>query len=90
MAFQDTYNNQFGQPVAPNRFDFDKVTEVFGDQAEQLDAALRAKLTTMDPNNTGDMIEFQVEYNKYLVVEGLRSSIVKSMKDILQSIIQKF
>ena len=89
MAFNDTYNPNFNQPLA-TRLSFDSVTTEFGDHADKLEAALQAKLTTMDPNNTGDMIEFQVEYNKYLVVEGLRSSVVKSMKDILQSIIQKF
>ena len=43
----------------------------------------------MDPNSTKDMVEFQVEFNKYMIVEGLRSSIVKSIKDTLQGIIQK-
>ena len=89
MAYQNTYNPHFNQPQA-NRLSFDSVTEVFGNHAEQLDNTLRAKLATMDPNNTGDMLEFQVEYNKYLVVENLRASIIKAMKDVLQGIIQKF
>jgi type III secretion protein F len=89
VAYQNTYNPNFNQPQA-QRLSFDSITETFGDHAERLDNALRAKLAAMDPNNTGDMLEFQVEYNKYLVVENLRASIIKAMKDVLQGIIQKF
>ena len=70
-------------------FNFDRVQETFGNQAAAMDAALKNRITTMDPNNTKDMVEFQVEFNKYMIVEGLRSSIIKSIKDTLQSIIQK-
>lgn len=88
MSYQDTYNQQFNQPGSSS-FSFDKVSETFGSQAEALDAALKNKVATMDPNSTKDMVEFQVEFNKYMIVEGLRSSIIKSIKDTIQSIIQK-
>ena len=84
----DTYNSSYNQPASTG-FSFDRVTETFGNQAEALDAALKERVANMDPNNTKDMVEFQVEFNKYMIVEGLRSSIVKSIKDTLQSIIQK-
>ncbi|KEI71560.1 EscF/YscF/HrpA family type III secretion system needle major subunit [Endozoicomonas elysicola] len=88
MAFQDTYNPNYNQPGSTS-FSFDKVSETFGSQAEALDAALKTRVANMDPNSTKDMVEFQVEFNKYMIVEGLRSSIVKSIKDTIQSIIQK-
>lgn len=88
MAYQDTYNNNYNQPGSAG-FSFDKVSEAFGSQAEALDAALKTRVANMDPNSTKDMVEFQVEFNKYMIVEGLRSSIVKSIKDTIQSIIQK-
>ena len=83
-----TDNPQYGQPASTN-FSFDRVSATFGDQASKLDAALKNRVATMDPNSTKDMVEFQVEFNKYMIVEGLRSSIVKSIKDTLQGIIQK-
>ncbi|USE39028.1 EscF/YscF/HrpA family type III secretion system needle major subunit [Endozoicomonas sp. SCSIO W0465] len=88
MAYQDTYNPNYNQPGSSG-FSFDKVSETFGSQAEALDAALKTRVANMDPNSTKDMVEFQVEFNKYMIVEGLRSSIVKSIKDTIQSIIQK-
>ena len=88
MAYQDTYNPNYNQPGSGS-FSFDKVSETFGSQAEALDAALKTRVANMDPNSTKDMVEFQVEFNKYMIVEGLRSSIVKSIKDTIQSIIQK-
>ncbi|MGB1272142.1 MAG: EscF/YscF/HrpA family type III secretion system needle major subunit [Endozoicomonas sp.] len=88
MPYQDTYNQSFNQPGSTS-FSFDKVSETFGSQAEALDASLKNKVSTMDPNSTKDMVEFQVEFNKYMIVEGLRSSIIKSIKDTIQSIIQK-
>ncbi len=88
MAYQDTYNSNYNQPNSGG-FNFDKVSEAFGSQAEALDAALKTRVANMDPNSTKDMVEFQVEFNKYMIVEGLRSSIVKSIKDTIQSIIQK-
>ncbi len=77
-----------GQSDSGN-FNFDRIQDTFGAQAESMDAALKNRITTMDPNNTKDMVEFQVEFNKYMIVEGLRSSIIKSIKDTIQSIIQK-
>ncbi|OED44443.1 hypothetical protein ACH42_07480 [Endozoicomonas sp. (ex Bugula neritina AB1)] len=77
-----------GQPDSTN-LNFDRVQETFGQQAENMDNILKDRITTMDPNNTKDMVEFQVEFNKYMIVEGLRSSIIKSIKDTIQSIIQK-
>ncbi len=71
------------------KFNFDDVQAKLGQTAETLNNDLSAKISSMDPNNTKDMVEFQVMFNKYMVVEGLRSSIIKSIKDTLQSIIQK-
>ncbi len=88
MAYQDTYNTKYNQPGTES-FSFDKISETFGKQADALDAALKKRVAAMDPNSTKDMVEFQVEFNKFMIVEGLRSSIVKSIKDTLQSIIQK-
>jgi type III secretion protein F len=87
--YQETLNQNFNQPQA-TRLSFDTITQTFGNHADRLDNVLRAKLASMDPNNTSDMLEFQVEYNKYLVVENLRASVIKAMKDALQGIIQKF
>jgi type III secretion protein F len=72
-----------------NNFNFDHIQDQFGKTAQDLDEKLKTKISTMDPNNTKDMVEFQVEFNKYMIIEGLRSSIIKSIKDTLQSIIQK-
>ena len=80
--------NQYNQPDSSN-LNFQRISESFGQQAAQLDQALKSRVASMDPNNTKDMVEFQVEFNKYMIVEGLRSSIIKSIKDTLQSIIQK-
>lgn len=77
-----------GQPDSTD-LNFDRIQETFGQQAENMDKILKDRITTMDPNNTKDMVEFQVEFNKYMIVEGLRSSIIKSIKDTIQSIIQK-
>lgn len=82
-------NQQQQQTTTAASFSFDRVTEALGSQAHALDAALKQRVGTMDPNSTKDMVEFQVEFNKFMIVEGLRSSIVKSIKDTLQSIIQK-
>ena len=71
------------------KFNFDDVQAKLGQSANTLNDDLSAKIASMDPNNTKDMVEFQVMFNKYMVVEGLRSSIIKSIKDTLQSIIQK-
>ena len=76
------------QPDTGN-LNFNRIQETFGDQAALLDTQLKQRIATMDPNNTKDMVEFQVQFNKYMIVEGLRSSIIKSIKDTLQSIIQK-
>ena len=76
------------QPDTGN-LNFQRISDSFGQQADQLDQQLKTRISTMDPNNTKDMVEFQVEFNKYMIVEGLRSSIIKSIKDTLQSIIQK-
>ena len=70
-------------------FNFDHIQSQFGETAANLDRTLKERIANMDPNNTRDMVEFQVEFNKYMVIEGLRSSIIKSVKDTLQSIIQK-
>lgn len=70
-------------------FTFDAVQDRFGKVANDLDVALKKKVETMDPNSTKDMVAFQVDFNKYMIVEGLRSSIIKSIKDTIQSIIQK-
>lgn len=78
----------YNQPDSTD-LNFDRIQETFGNQAEELDKALKSRIASMDPNNTKDMVEFQVEFNKYMIVEGLRSSIIKSIKDTLQSIIQK-
>lgn len=83
-----TLNTDYSQPTSTS-FSFDKLSETFGRQAEALDTALQTRVTNMDPNSTKDMVEFQVEFNKYMIVEGLRSSVVKSIKDTLQGIIQK-
>ncbi|AMO56049.1 hypothetical protein GZ77_04275 [Endozoicomonas montiporae] len=72
-----------------NNFNFDKIQSEFGTKANELDIALKNKVSTMDPNSTKDMVEFQVDFNKYMIIEGLRSSIIKSIKDTIQSIIQK-
>ena len=77
-----------GQPDSTD-LNFDRVQDTFGRQAEKMDEILKERINTMDPNNTKDMVEFQVEFNKYMIVEGLRSSIIKSIKDTIQSIIQK-
>ena len=76
-------------PQSASSFNFDGVQTTFGNTAEALDQKLKQKISTMDPNNTKDMVEFQVEFNKYMIIEGLRSSVIKSIKDTLQSIIQK-
>ncbi|MRI35054.1 EscF/YscF/HrpA family type III secretion system needle major subunit [Endozoicomonas sp. OPT23] len=75
--------------MANTSFNFDDVQDKLGASANTLNEQLSAKISDMDPNNTKDMVEFQVMFNKYMVVEGLRSSIIKSIKDTLQSIIQK-
>ena len=72
-----------------NNFNFDHITKNFGAKADALDRDLKTKIQTMDPNSTKDMVAFQVDFNKYMIIEGLRSSIIKSIKDTIQSIIQK-
>ena len=70
-------------------FNFDQVQSTFGNKADELDRELKTKISNMDPNSTKDMVAFQVDFNKYMIIEGLRSSIIKSIKDTIQSIIQK-
>lgn len=70
-------------------FNFDQVQATFGNKADELDQELKSKISSMDPNSTKDMVAFQVDFNKYMIIEGLRSSIIKSIKDTIQSIIQK-
>ncbi|MCW7551917.1 EscF/YscF/HrpA family type III secretion system needle major subunit [Endozoicomonas gorgoniicola] len=72
-----------------NNFNFDQIQSTFGQKANELDIELKNKISTMDPNSTKDMVAFQVDFNKYMIIEGLRSSIIKSIKDTIQSIIQK-
>ncbi len=85
----DTTNTGLGQPIGSNGFNFDNVHAQFGKQADNLDKALKDHIKFMDPQSTKDMVDFQVLFNKYMIVEGLRSSIIKSIKDTIQSIIQK-
>ena len=87
--YTTTSNPNQNQPTAAAGINFDTVQAQFGAQAAQIDANLKTRIDNMDPNSTQDMINFQVEFNKYMVVEGLRSSIIKSIKDTLSNIIQK-
>ncbi len=88
--YNDTLNGgPAAQPGAREGFNFDNVQKQFGEQAKLLDEQLKARIDAMDPNSTQDMVNFQVQFNKYMIVEGLRSGIIKSIKDTLQSIIQK-
>lgn len=87
--YRTTTNPNEGQPGPADGFNFDAIQEEFGRQAQKLDQNLKARISTMDPNSTQDMVNFQVEFNKYMIVEGLRSSIIKSIKDTLQGILQK-
>ncbi|PJE80415.1 hypothetical protein CI610_00598 [invertebrate metagenome] len=87
--YTSTYNPAEGQPGPANGFNFDAIQAQFGKQAATMDENLKNRVNTMDPNSTQDMVNFQVEFNKYMIVEGLRSSIIKSIKDTIQSIIQK-
>lgn len=87
--YTGTYNPVQNQPGPADGFNFDSIQAQFGQQAATLDANLKARIDNMDPNSTQDMVNFQVEFNKYMIVEGLRSSIIKSVKDTIQSIIQK-
>ena len=87
--YTTTSNPNEGQPGPASGFTFDAIQEQLGKQAAQLDQNLKARIDSMDPNSTRDMVNFQVEFNKYMIVEGLRSSTVKSVKDTIQSIIQK-
>ncbi|MDD7805308.1 MAG: EscF/YscF/HrpA family type III secretion system needle major subunit [Endozoicomonas sp. (ex Botrylloides leachii)] len=88
-GFDQTLNNEFQQPGPSDGFNFDAIQTQFGNQAKLLDESLKERINNMDPNSTQDMVNFQVEFNKYMIVEGLRSSIIKSIKDTIQSIIQK-
>ncbi|WP_263079687.1 EscF/YscF/HrpA family type III secretion system needle major subunit [Endozoicomonas sp. Mp262] len=87
--YRSTSNSTESQPGPADGFNFDSVQEQFGKQAQRLDQNLKTRINNMDPNSTQDMVNFQVEFNKYMIVEGLRSSIIKSIKDTIQSIIQK-
>ncbi|WP_330925741.1 EscF/YscF/HrpA family type III secretion system needle major subunit [Candidatus Sororendozoicomonas aggregata] len=77
------------QPGSRDGFNFDTVQKQFGEQSKLLDEQLKERIDGMDPNSTQDMVNFQVQFNKFMVVEGLRAGIIKSIKDTLQSIIQK-
>ncbi|MDP0588350.1 MAG: EscF/YscF/HrpA family type III secretion system needle major subunit [Candidatus Endonucleobacter bathymodioli] len=87
--YETTFNPNENQPGPAEGFNLDAVQKVFGAQAEKLDQNLKTRMESMDPNSTQDMVNFQVEFNKYMIVEGLRSGIIKSIKDTIQSIIQK-
>lgn len=87
--FETTFNPNEDQPGAADGFNFDSIQAEFGKQAAKLDQNLKTRVENMDPNSTQDMVNFQVEFNKYMIVEGLRSGIIKSIKDTIQSIIQK-
>ncbi|MDP0561962.1 MAG: EscF/YscF/HrpA family type III secretion system needle major subunit [Candidatus Endonucleobacter sp. (ex Gigantidas childressi)] len=87
--YETTFNPNEDQPEAAGGFSMDNAQKQFGMQAERIDKNLKTRMDSMDANSTQDMVNFQVEFNKYMIVEGLRSAIIKSIKDTIQSIIQK-
>jgi type III secretion protein F len=70
-------------------FNFDDINASMGKRTAAAESELRSFSDTMDPNNSADLITFQQKIQEWSLITGLQSTTIKSLKDALQSIIQK-
>jgi type III secretion protein F len=70
-------------------FNFDDINASMGQRTSAAESELRSFSETMDPNNSADLISFQQKIQEWSLITGLQSTTIKSLKDALQSIIQK-
>ncbi|MCK5894078.1 MAG: type III secretion system needle filament subunit SctF [Endozoicomonadaceae bacterium] len=68
---------------------FDTATERLSSKLDDLETKLQASMENVDPTNLAEMIKLQQEVNKLTMLYSLDSSVIKSVKDTAQGIIQK-
>ena len=68
---------------------FSETTDRLSDEIGKFEADVKARMENLDPTNMADMIAFQQEINKLTMMYSLESSVIKSIRDTGQGIIQK-
>lgn len=75
--------------VTPKSLSFDTATDNLSGGIEMLEKKLQTSMENVDPTNLADMIKLQQEVNKLTMLYSVESSVLKSVKDTVQGIIQK-
>jgi len=71
-------------------FDFNSISDNLGRNADALDSQIRDFSKTMNPNSQQDMLKLQSMMQKWTIAVNLESTMVKSVSDVVKSVIQKF
>lgn len=70
-------------------FSFELISQSMGQQTAAKEADLRSFTTSMDPNSSADLIQFQQKIQEWGIITNLQSTTLKTLKDALSSIVQK-
>ena len=70
-------------------FDYDSVTNTIGAGVAKVEGDVTSLESSMDPNSAADLIKMQMAMQKWSVVIGLESGLVKTIGDALKGLVQK-
>jgi type III secretion protein F len=70
-------------------FDYDSVTNTIGTGVAKVEGDVTSLESSMDPNSAADLIKMQMAMQKWSVVIGLESGLVKTIGDALKGLVQK-
>lgn len=68
---------------------FDNSTSKLAEKSAQMEQDLQVLLSDADPSNMKDMLMIQQQLSKTTMTQTLQSSVIKSLKDTTQGIMQK-
>lgn len=67
----------------------DKMFDKFGEQSASSSAELENMAQTLDAGNPKDLIMFQHKMNIWSIQQELQSTVIKILRDVCRSIVQK-
>ncbi|WP_083754692.1 EscF/YscF/HrpA family type III secretion system needle major subunit [Bradyrhizobium murdochi] len=67
---------------------FGSITSSIGQSVVQSERNVRERMATMDPDDTMDLIRFQLSMTKHTTLLNLNSTIIKAVHDALNGIIR--
>lgn len=70
-------------------FDISTINSTLGNIVDQENDRIGQLSSTLNPDNTADLLKFQAETNRFQVVVGLQSATIKVLGDVARGIIQK-